>query len=130
MLYSYLYAYDNKGRITSVTETDGTNPPQMTSYEYDALDQLTKETRPDGTVIEYTYDEVGNRLTQKVTQGGNSTTTTYTYDDADQLTSVNGTNYTYDANGNLTSDGSKTYVYDAANHLIQVKDSSGNTIAS
>ncbi|MBH8609076.1 DNRLRE domain-containing protein [Thermoactinomyces sp. CICC 10521] len=130
LLYSFVYAYDNKGRITSVTETDGTNPPKTTSYQYDALDQLTKETRPDGTVIEYTYDETGNRLTKKVTQGGNSTTTTYTYDDADQLTSVNGTNYTYDANGNLTSDGSKTYVYDAANHLIQVKDSSGNTIAS
>ncbi|MBH8608578.1 hypothetical protein I8U17_13260, partial [Thermoactinomyces sp. CICC 10521] len=130
LLYSYLYAYDNKGRITSVTETDGTNPPKTTSYQYDALDQLTKETRPDGTVIEYTYDETGNRLTKKVTQGGNSTTTTYTYDDADQLTSVNGTNYTYDANGNLTSDGNKTYVYDAANRLTAVKDSNGNTIAS
>ncbi|MBA4543696.1 RHS repeat protein [Thermoactinomyces daqus] len=55
LLYSYLYTYDNKGRITSVTETDGTNPPKTTSYEYDALDQLTKETRPDGTVIQIPF---------------------------------------------------------------------------
>ncbi|MBH8608675.1 hypothetical protein [Thermoactinomyces sp. CICC 10521] len=53
LLYSYLYAYDNKSRITSVTETDSINPPKTTSHEYDALDQRIKETRSDGTVIEF-----------------------------------------------------------------------------
>lgn len=130
LINSFVYAYDNKGRIISVTETVGTNPPKTTSYVYDELDQLTKETRPDGKIYEYTYDEVGNRLTKKVTQDGTSTTTTYTYDDADQLTAVNGTVYTYDDNGNLLSDGDKTYVYDAENRLTTVKDKNGNTIAS
>jgi len=60
----------------------------------------------------------------------NQWNTTYTCDDADQLTAVNGTSYTYDANGNLTNDGNRTYVYDAENRLIAVKDSDGNTIAS
>ena len=122
---SFTYAYDAKGNITSVTSSAGT-----TTYVYDALEQLIKETRPDGTVIEYTYDAVGNRLTMKETKGGTTFTTTYTYDDADQLTAVNGTSYTHDANGNLTSDGNRTYVYDAENRLIAVKDSGGNTIAS
>jgi YD repeat-containing protein len=88
-----------------------------------------KETRPDGTVIEYTYDATGNRLTKKVTKGGSSTTTNYTYDDADQLTAVDGTGYTYDENGNLTNDGIRTYVYDAENRLLEVKEG-GNTLAS
>ncbi|SEN81065.1 RHS repeat-associated core domain-containing protein, partial [Lihuaxuella thermophila] len=122
---SFQYTYDAKGNITRIVSKAGT-----TSYVYDELDQLIKETRPDGTIYEYTYDAVGNRLTKKVTQGGNTTTTTYTYDDADQLTAVNGTSYTYDANGNLISDGNRTYVYDAENRLTAVKDSSGATIAS
>jgi RHS repeat-associated protein len=121
----YQYTYDNKGNITTVVSNAGT-----TSYYYDELNQLIKEVRPDGTTIEYTYDANGNRLTKKVTQGQTVTTTNYTYDDADQLTAVNGTANTYDANGNLTSDGQRTYTYDAENRLTSVKDSLGNTIAS
>ncbi len=126
ILDSFGYVYDNKGRNTTVTSNAGT-----TSYVYDELDQLTKETRPDGKVYDYTYDEVGNRLTMTVTpSGGSATTTTYHYDNANQITDVNGTNYTYDTNGNLTSDGTKTYVYDNEDRLTAVKDSGGNTIAS
>jgi YD repeat-containing protein len=126
ILDSFSYVYDTKGRITSVTSNAGT-----TGYVYDVLDQLTKETRADGTVYDYTYDEVGNRLTMTITpSGGSATTTTYHYDNANQITDVNGTNYTYDANGNLTSDGNKTYVYDNGDRLTTVKDSGGNTIAS
>src|SRR5690606_40846191 len=64
---SFTYAYDAKGNITSVTSSAGT-----TTYAYDALEQLIKETRPDGTVIEYSYEAVGNRLTMKETKGGRS----------------------------------------------------------
>lgn len=126
ILDSFNYVYDTKGRIQSVTSHAGT-----TSYEYDELDQLKKETHADGTTYVYTYDEVGNRLTlTKTPAGGTATTTTYTYDDANQVATVNGTAYTHDANGNLTSDGNKTYVYDNEDRLIAVKDSNGNTIAS
>jgi YD repeat-containing protein len=65
-------------RITSVTSSAGT-----TSYVYDALDQLTKETCSGWYRIYYTYDEVGNRLT--ITPGG-ATTTTYHYDNANEIT--------------------------------------------
>jgi YD repeat-containing protein len=32
-------------------------------YQYDALDRLVRAEYSDGTVIEYAYDEAGNRLT-------------------------------------------------------------------
>ncbi|QKI81212.1 RHS repeat-associated core domain-containing protein [Kroppenstedtia eburnea] len=100
-----------------------------TSYVYDKLEQLVEESQPDGTVTEYTYDATGNRLTKKVTQGDKSTTTNYTYDDADQLAKVNGQAYSYDKNGNLTHDGKRTYVYDAENRLTAVKEGE-KTLAS
>jgi len=46
-----------------------------------------------------------------VTQGTNSTTTTYTYNGANELTAVNGQAFSYDANGNLTGDGDRTFAY-------------------
>ncbi|MBA4601050.1 MAG: RHS repeat-associated core domain-containing protein [Thermoactinomyces sp.] len=116
---SFSYTYDTKGNITSITSKSGT-----TTYEYDELDQLIKETAPDGTITEYTYDAAGNRTSKKVTRDGSTTTTTYTYDDVDQLTAVNGQAYTYDKNGNLTNDGSKTYAYDAENRLTRVQSGS------
>ncbi len=50
---------------------------------------------------------MGNRLTQMACLGSGCTpaTTTYTYDNANRLATVNGVTYTYDANGNLTADG-------------------------
>nr|WP_268235939.1 hypothetical protein [Kroppenstedtia guangzhouensis] len=42
---SYTYTYDNKGNITQVKDSKGT-----TTYVYDQLEQLVKETQPDGTV--------------------------------------------------------------------------------
>lgn len=44
------------------------------TYEYDNLNRLTKVTYADGTVVQYTYDAVGNRLTKTV-EGVNATTT-------------------------------------------------------
>jgi RHS repeat-associated protein len=94
------------------------------------LNQLTKETLTDGTTITYEYDAVGNRTKKIVNNGTATTTTTYTYDAANQLTAVNGQAYTYDVNGNLTNNGNKIFVYDDDNRLIEVKNTSGVTIAS
>ena len=86
------------------------------TYTYDPLGRLTAADYDDGTYFHYTYDAVGNRLTQETQDG----TTTYVYDNANRLTSVDGVQYTWDANGNLLSDGVSTYTYNYANRLISV----------
>jgi RHS repeat-associated protein len=83
------------------------------TYAYDALYRLTAADYSDGSYFHYAYDSVGNRLTEQ-TQAG---TTSYVYDIANRLTSVNGVTYTWDNNGNLLSDGVNTYTYDHANRL-------------
>ena len=87
---------------------------QTINYVYDPLNRLKEANYPDGRYYHYSYDNVGNRLTAS----DQLATTTYTYDDANRLASVNGVQYSYDANGNLLSDGVNSYVYDSANRLI------------
>ncbi len=125
LIDSYTYTYDANGNRTSVVTNERT-----ISYQYDAMNQLTQETLADGTTNSYEYDAGGNRTKKIVTKGANTTTTIYTYDAANKLTLVNGQTYSYDANGNLTGNGAKTFVYDVENRLIQVKDSSGTSLAS
>ena len=101
-------------------------PPatQIIDYGYDALNRLTSATTSQGGDYAYSYDPVGNRLTQTV--GG--VTTTYQYDAADRLfcingnliTCENGVPVTWDGNGNLLADGVNTYIYDTANRLTAV----------
>lgn len=43
------------------------NVAQAVTYVYDELNRLTQITYDDGTVITYTYDEVGNRLQEQIT---------------------------------------------------------------
>ena len=101
------------------------------AYVYDALNRLTEANYSDGRFNHYTYDKVGNRLTAS----DQYSTTTYTYDEANRLVSVDGPStgsgqavaYTYDANGNLLSDGVNTYTYDSANHLSSVSNQSSVT---
>ncbi len=79
--------------------------------------RLTAADYSNGDYYHYTYDAVGNRLTQQKSIIGLVTTDTYVYDDANRLTSVNGVNYTWDNNGNLLNDGVNVYTYNAANRL-------------
>ncbi len=87
------------------------------AYDYDPLYRLTAADYNGGTsYFHYSYDAVGNRQTE-VTHAG---TTTYVYDDANRLTSVNSVPYSWDNNGNLLGDGTTTYTYDHANRLATV----------
>ena len=86
-------------------------------YTYDSLYRLTAVDYDDGTYFHYTYDAVGNRLTEET----NEATSSYTYDAANRLTDVDGVAYTWDANGNLLADGTSTYTYDAANRLVELE---------
>jgi len=86
-------------------------------YDYDPLYRLTSADYNGGTTyFHYTYDAVGNRLTQ-VTELGS---TSYGYDIANRLTSVGGVTYAWDNNGNLVNDGASTYTYNHANRLASV----------
>ena len=82
-------------------------------YTYDPLQRLTAADYSTGEFFHYSYDPVGNRLTQDTLAGTNL----YTYDIANRLIDVDGISYSWDANGNLLDDGASTYAYDHANRL-------------
>ena len=129
------YPYDASGRRTSMTTLGGTS-----GYEYDPLGQLISVTHPDGHVVEYVYDAVGNRI--EVIDDG--VVAAYTTNEMNQYTDVGGVTYTYDDDGNMigkTEDGvTTTYTYNIENRLVVVTtptdtwtytyDASGNRIAS
>ena len=97
--------------------TDDTPPHEESrniSYTYDPLYRLTGADYSDGSYFHYTYDAVGNRLTEVTVSG----TTAYTYDSANRLLTVGGVPYTWSDNGNLLGDGTYTYAYDHADRLI------------
>jgi hypothetical protein len=87
-------------------------------YGYDPLYRLTAADYSDDTYYHYTYDAVGNRLTQET----DLVTNAYTYDIANRLASVDSVTYTWDDAGSLLSDGAKTYAYDSAHRLVSVSD--------
>jgi len=105
------YVYDANDRIVSMTDAVG-----MTSYVYDLDGQLIQTTLPDGTVIDYSVDSVGNR-------------TAYTVNSLNQyLTGPNGEQFQYDGDGNLVTvlrtDGTSiSYGYDGRNRVTSITDS-------
>ncbi|NIW45561.1 MAG: hypothetical protein GWN30_12680, partial [Gammaproteobacteria bacterium] len=69
--------------------------------------RLTSASYSSGESYQYAYRPVGNRLQQIINTlaGIGRHTTTYLYDAANRLTSVDGVGYTYDDNGNLLATG-------------------------
>ncbi len=100
------------GFVKSVTDLDGSK----VTYGYDALDRLKDATRSGmySFTQSYTYDDNNNRLT--LTKNG--TTTSASYDAANQMTAFGGTSYSYDRNGNLTAFGSNSLNYDESNKWV------------
>jgi uncharacterized protein (TIGR03437 family) len=95
------YGYDAADNVLSVTDAITSGNTQRLGY--DALDRLTSATGTYGS-LGYSYDAVGNRLTQTV--GTAATTYAYTAD-SNRLaaTSAGGTTQTlgYTATGNINS---------------------------
>jgi RHS repeat-associated protein len=109
---------DPVGNPLSVVRTGAL--AQTQTYTYDNMDRLKSVCFQAGTCpggsdpfIRWTYDGVGNRLTEARPAG----TTSYTYNVADELTQAGSTAYTYDQNGNELSAGSRTFAYDLANRV-------------
>ncbi|WP_434594752.1 RHS repeat-associated core domain-containing protein [Streptomyces sp. A5-4] len=59
------YEYDAAGRITLRQKAQISRKPATWRYTWDAEDQLTAVTTPDGSVWRYTYDPFGRRLTKQ-----------------------------------------------------------------
>lgn len=140
-LNDFSYTYDEVGNPTII----GT-PTESAEYRYDERDRLvrvcaprinciqTPEPPPSAPdvpggpyiSIDWTYDGVGNRLSQT---RNDTLTTTYSYDADDRLTqrTTNGvaTAYSYDTNGNELSADTAVFAYDQANRLVSAQ--AGNT---
>ena len=110
---------------TTITLPGGSsNENKVTiNYSYDALNRLKAADYSDATFYHYTFDAVGNRLSQTTKDG----TVNLQYDPANRLASVGGVAYQWDANGNLLNDGTTTYSFNAANQLIGLTAPAGTS---
>jgi RHS repeat-associated protein len=74
--------------------------------------------------MDYTYDDVGNRLTEVI----NDNSYTYSYvpgtNIIDTVTDTDTIIYTHDANGNITGIGNKVFTYNQNNRLVMVEEDS------
>ena len=117
-------------KLTAVTDAK----THATTYEYDLVGNLIKETDPLGKITTYTYDGKGNLLTRT---SPDNKTITYSYDLNNRLTqkqSTGGavTTFQYDAAGNMIAAGnaaiSYAMTYDANNRVTQITDSRSRTV--
>ena len=133
------YSYDNLSRLLSVTHAksgvtiDGATytvdnagnrnskadlyAGVTTNYGYDNIYQLLNATQGANTTESYTFDPVGNRLSNLSGSGWSNNT-------SNELTSRPGVTYTYDNNGNtltsVTGSNTTTYAWDFENRLTSV----------
>jgi RHS repeat-associated protein len=113
--YLTQYSYDKSQNLLSIKDAKN----NVTSYQYDDLDQLVLTTYPDNTTLHQSYDADGD-LVGKVNPNGN--VINYTYDALNRLLAITypGSvfeNYTYDNDGNVKTmsdpSGTTYYAYDA-----------------
>jgi len=127
----YDYGTSNNGQIKTVHyyTVPGTEDLTKTeNFTYDPWKRLTaaQTSTVNGTAgtwsLQWSFDRLGNRLTQTLTGGNvsigqpNLVVSTSTNQPA---------GFGFDASGNMTSDGVNTYTYDAAGRLKQVNTSAG-----
>lgn len=134
------YAHDAHRNVTAATLTPAAGAVQVTSFQYDAGDRLTRITYPNGRYVAYAYD-AGGRLSQlSIPEGA---LLTYGYDAAGRLAQVgNPANptqpfaaYIYNAAGQVSrvdyGNGVFTeYQYDLAGRTTSVVNRSAATVHS
>ncbi|AXV83041.1 type IV secretion protein Rhs [Ralstonia solanacearum] len=99
-----VFAYSNRGWLTSQTIAPASGAGQTTNYGYDAVGQLSKVTLPDGSTVSFSYDGA-HRLTGAADSQGNSIS------------------YTLDAMGNRTQEQAKDPSGSLARQVTRVFDS-------
>jgi RHS repeat-associated protein len=121
-IYSVSYAKDSAGNITQIQNVlDGT---RTQNFGYDELNRLESATGIYGSIA-WTYDGVGNRLSQ--IENGISDTYLYTQG-TNRLASVTGGNpntFVYDAAGNTTGHGLLTLDYNYNSRMVMISDLNG-----
>ncbi len=132
-----------KGGVTSLTYDNATDWLTSVSfagatkrYEYNKDGTLDTYTKPDGTSLNYSYDDLG-RVTYDgynsysydskmriASISGGGKTLSLSYDGFNRITGTNcnghSNSYSYDKNGNRTSVNNTTYTYDKLNRLATV----------
>lgn len=129
------YAWDTNRRLpTSTTEATGTADGRTTVTEWHPQFRLPLTVTEPGRTTRYTYDGLGDRLAQTITDTGGGTTngvartTSWTYHPSGLVateTAPNGaiTRFAYDALGNLASRANAlghtdTYTHDGAGRVL------------
>ena len=118
------FTYDAPGRTKTVTDADGLTK----TIDYNNLDDVVKETQPDGKFVQRSYSAtIPHLLTSSTDRNGR--TDRYTYTPLRRLSRVDFHDrdyvvYEYDANGNMTRlvdpmGNSTAYAYDADDRLIK-----------
>jgi len=82
----FTYTYDANGNLE--TKTSKAVPTDVTTYTWDAQDQLIQIDFPDSTTATYAYDGLGRRIEKNV----NGSTMRYVYDGEDIALEYDGTN--------------------------------------
>lgn len=115
------YTYDTRDRPAQLTHSAGVTVLQSFANVFSAAGRLTKVTESDGSIESFGYDGKG-RVTSQVRTGTNPLATSHVYDlvgNRVQTTRAGvSTNFTYDSNDRLQSDGTSTYQYDANGNLV------------
>jgi RHS repeat-associated protein len=152
----HLTAYDGFMRPTQISGLDpAANAVQQDAYSYDVLDNILGRNSLEGiynfgydavdrlqsvaSELEnnaFTYDGVGNRLSEAQITDPENNPVTWEYDSNDRLTQRGSIRYDYDANGSLikktnteTSEETR-YTYNLENRLTEIRDSANVLIAS
>ena len=126
-LQHYAYGLDPNGNRTAMRWSVNGGPETSETYTLDQLSRLTGVDYGDGQSETFGYNADGTRSKRTATGGSSPGDTNYHYDDAQQLTGVDGTavpggstTFGYDNNGNLTTTSAgDRFDYNAANQLTQ-----------
>jgi len=139
-----LIVYDAASRITALQRltANAIDPAKSVSYGYDNLDRLTVVTPNPGNLDaaqSYTYDAIGNRLSNTVAPaGGNTSVTNYSYSaTSHRLAALSGAitqSFSYDANGNRLSGAAtgptQSWTYGGDNRPTAISVTNGGTPTS
>ncbi|MEW6747577.1 MAG: RHS repeat-associated core domain-containing protein [Planctomycetota bacterium] len=124
------HTYTANGKRASLSDSND----NLSTYQYDAYDRLSKVVYPDGSFEQFTYDAVGN-LVERRTRAG--MTITFAYDALNRLTTKTlpgpiTIQYAYDLAGHLQSitgpEGTTQYDYDTAGRVTRVTQPDGKAL--